>query len=62
MGNARQHQEQGQLGEPAVTERGAQTQSVSDLLERQQQTENASQLGIGGRISYSMLLGERVVQ
>jgi hypothetical protein len=35
MGNARQHQEQGQLGEPAVTERGAQTQSVSDLLERQ---------------------------
>jgi hypothetical protein len=32
------------------------------LLERQQQTENASQLGIGARISHSMLLGERVVQ
>ena len=44
MGNARQHQEQSQLGELAVTERGAQTQSVGNLLERQQQTEDASQL------------------
>ena len=54
MGNARQHQEQSQLGEPAVTERGAETQGVGDLLERQQQTEDASQLGalreVGGLV------------
>src|SRR5271157_4516549 len=54
MGNARQHQEQSQLGEPAVTEGGAQTQSVGDLLQRQQQAEDASQLGalreVGGLI------------
>src|SRR5271157_6066737 len=54
MGNARQHQEQSQLGEPAVTERGAQTQSVGDLLEHQQQAEDASQLGalreVGGLV------------
>ena len=45
MGNARQHQEQSQLGEPTVTECGAEAESVGDLLERQQQTEDASQLG-----------------
>src|SRR5271157_2545942 len=54
MGNARQHQEQSQLGEPAVTEGGAQTQSVGDLLQRQQQAEDASQLGalreVGGLV------------
>src|SRR5271157_347796 len=44
MGHPRQHQEQSQLGEPTVAERGAQTESVGDLLERQQQTEDASQL------------------
>src|SRR5208283_108147 len=44
MGNARQHQEQCQLGEPAVTERGPEAESVGHLLERQQQTEDASQL------------------
>ena len=54
MGDARQHQEQSQLGQPAVTERGAQAQSVGDLLEHEQETEDASQLGalreVGGLV------------
>ena len=54
MGKARQHQEQSQLGEPAVTERGAEAESVGDLLKRKQQTEGASQLGalrqVGGLV------------
>jgi len=56
MGNPRQHQEQSQLGGPAVTERGAETQGVGGLLERQKQTEDASQLGalrkVGGLVEF----------
>ena len=50
VGQARQHQEQGEFGGPRSTQRGGQAQLIGELLERQEQAKDGAADGSGGKL------------
>ncbi len=50
MGQARQHQEQGEFGGPRSTQRGGQAQLIGELLEREEQAKDGAADGSGGKL------------